>query len=97
MSVKNEDNLQYLLIKNGYVIIKRFVASSSKFSTWSLRSTAAYIKEKKMVKIAGIGHTTMGDILRKNGIEWRHSKTVLDSSNKSRDPQYELKKRLSKS
>ena len=61
-----------------------------KFSTWSLRSIAGYVKEKKMVKIDGISHTTVRDILRKNGIEWRHSKTVLDSSNKSRDPEYEL-------
>jgi transposase len=68
-----------------------------KFSTWSLRSIAGYVKEKKMVKIDGISHTTVRDILRKNGIEWRHSKTVLDSSNKSRDPEYELKKSVLKS
>ncbi|MGB8034544.1 MAG: hypothetical protein WCF03_12060 [Nitrososphaeraceae archaeon] len=64
-----------------------------KFSTWSLRSIAGYVKEKKIAKEDGISHTTVRDILRKNGIEWRrHSKTVLDSSNKSRDPEYELKK-----
>jgi hypothetical protein len=68
-----------------------------KFSTWSLRSIAGYVKEKKIVKIAGISHTTVRDILRNNGIEWRHSKTVLDSSNKSRDPEYELKKSVLKS
>ena len=68
-----------------------------KFSTWSLSSIAGYVKEKKIVKIDGISHTTVRDILRKNGIEWRHSKTVLDSSNKSRDPEYELKKSVLKS
>ena len=35
---------------------------------------------------------SIAGILRKNRIDWRHSKTVLDSSNKSRDPEYELKK-----
>ena len=34
-----------------------------KFSTWSLRSIAGY--KKKMVKIDGISHTTVRDILRK--------------------------------
>ena len=68
-----------------------------KFSTWSLRSIAGYVKEKKMVKIDGISHTTVRDILRKNGIEWRHSKTVLDSSDKNRDPEYELEKSVLKS
>jgi hypothetical protein len=69
-----------------------------KFSTWSLRSIAGYVKEKKIAKEDGISHTTVRDILRKNGIEWRrHSKTVLDSSNKSRDPEYELKKSVLKS
>jgi hypothetical protein len=61
-----------------------------------LRSTAGYVKEKKIAKEDGISHTTVRDILRKNGIEWRHSKTV-DSSNKSRDPEYELKKSVLKS
>ena len=50
-----------------------------KFSTWSLRSIAGYVKEKKIVKEEedGISHTAVRDILRENGVEWRHSKSVL--------------------
>jgi hypothetical protein len=50
-----------------------------------------YVREKKITK-DGISHTTVRDILRQYRIEWRHSKNVLDSSNKSRDTEYELKK-----
>jgi transposase len=60
-----------------------------KFSTWSLRSIAGYVKEKKIVK-DGISHTTIRDILIECGVEWRHSKIILGS--KSRDPEYDLKK-----
>ncbi|MGI9009773.1 MAG: helix-turn-helix domain-containing protein [Nitrososphaeraceae archaeon] len=59
-----------------------------KFSTWSLRVLAGYIMEKKIV--SNISHTEIKNILVKHGIEWRNSKTVLG---KSRDPEYELKKR----
>ncbi|MBV9176516.1 MAG: helix-turn-helix domain-containing protein [Nitrososphaeraceae archaeon] len=61
-----------------------------KFSTWSLRSIAGYVKEKKVVKEDGISHTAIRDILIEKGVEWRHSKTVLGS--KSKDPEYDLKK-----
>jgi transposase len=62
-----------------------------KFSTWSLRSLASgYLtRDKKIVK-QGISHTRIKDILNESKIEWRNSKTVLG---KSRDPEYELKKR----
>lgn len=60
-----------------------------KFSTWSLRSIAGYVKEKKLIK-DGISHTTIRDILIEKGVEWRHSKTILGS--KSKDPEYDLKK-----
>jgi transposase len=61
-----------------------------KFSTWSLRSIAGYVREKKIVKEDGISHTTIRDILIECGVEWRHSKIILGS--KSRDPEYDLKK-----
>lgn len=61
-----------------------------KFSTWSLRSIAGYVKEKKIVKEDGISHTAIRDILIGKGVEWRHSKTILGS--KSKDPEYDLKK-----
>jgi transposase len=64
-----------------------------KFSTWSLRSLASgYLtkeEDKKIVK-EGISHTRIKEILNESKIEWRNSKTVLG---KSRDPEYELKKR----
>lgn len=61
-----------------------------KFSTWSLRSLAGYLtKDKKIVK-QGISHTRIKEILNESKIEWRNSKTVLV---KSRDLEYELKKR----
>ena len=62
-----------------------------KFSTWSLRSLASgYLtRDKKIVK-QGISHTRIKEILNESKIEWRNSKTVLG---KSRDPEYELKKR----
>ena len=67
-----------------------------KFSAWSLRSIAGYVREKKIVKEKdGISHTTIRDILREHGIEWRHSKIILGS--KSRDSEYDLKKSISKS
>jgi transposase len=69
-----------------------------KFSAWSLRSIAGYVKEKKIMKEDGISHTAIRDILRKYGIEWRHSKIVLGSSkSRSRDPEYDLKKSVLKS
>jgi transposase len=61
-----------------------------KFSTWSLRSIAGYVREKKIVKEDGISHTTIRDILIECGVEWRHSKIILGS--KSRDPECDLKK-----
>jgi transposase len=61
-----------------------------KFSTWSLRSIAGYVKEKKIVKEDGISHTAIRDILIEKGVEWRHSKTILGG--KSKDPEYDLKK-----
>ena len=61
-----------------------------KFSTWSLRSLAGYLtKDKKIVK-QGISHTRIKEILNESKIEWRNSKTVLG---RSRDLEYELKKR----
>ena len=60
-----------------------------KFSTWSLRSIAGYVKEKKLIKEDGISHTAIRDILIEKGVEWRYSKTVLG---KSKDPDYDLKK-----
>ena len=59
-----------------------------KFSTWSLRVLAGYIMEEKKI-INNISHTEVKNVLVKHGIEWRNSKTILD---KSRDPEYELKK-----
>jgi len=59
-----------------------------KFSTWSLRVLAGYIMEEKKI-INSISHTEVKNVLVKHGIEWRNSKTILD---KSRDPEYELKK-----
>ena len=59
-----------------------------KFSTWSLRSIAGYVKEKKLIK-DGISHTAIRDILIQHGVEWGHSKTVLG---KSKNPNYDLKK-----
>lgn len=62
-----------------------------KFSTWSLRSIAGYVKEKKIVKEEdGISHTAVRDILIEKGVEWRHSKTILGGE--SKDPEYDLKK-----
>jgi transposase len=61
-----------------------------KFSTWSLRSIAGYVKEKKIVKEDGISHTAIRDILIEKGVEWRHSKTILGG--KGKDPEYDLKK-----
>lgn len=61
-----------------------------KFSTWSLRSLAGYLtKDNKIIK-HGISHTRIKEILNESKIEWRNSKTVFG---KSRDPEYELKKR----
>ncbi len=45
--------------------------------------------EKKIID--SISHTEVKNVLVKHGIEWRDSKTVLS---KSRDPEYELKKRI---
>jgi transposase len=59
-----------------------------KFSTWSLRVLAGYIMEKKIIN--SISHTEVKNVLIKYGIEWRNSKIVMG---KSRDPEYELKKR----
>jgi transposase len=61
-----------------------------KFSTWSLRSLAGYLtRDNKIVK-EGISHTRIKEILNESKIEWRNSKIVLV---RSRDPEYELKKR----
>ena len=60
-----------------------------KFSTWSLRSIAGYVKEKKLIK-DGISHTAIRDILIEKDVEWRHSKTILGGE--SKDPEYDLKK-----
>ena len=46
-------------------------------------------EEKKLVE--NISQTEVKNVLVKHGIEWRNSKTVLG---KSRDPEYELKKRI---
>lgn len=65
-----------------------------KFSTWSLRSLASgYLtKEDKKIVKHGISPVIPElKILNKSKIEWRNSKTVL--LGKSRDPEYELKKR----
>ena len=61
-----------------------------KFSIWSLRSLAGYLtRDKKIVK-EGISHTRIKEILNESKIEWRNSKIVLV---RSRDLEYELKKR----
>ena len=61
-----------------------------KFSTWSLRSLAGYLtRDNKIVK-EGISHTRIKEILNESKIEWRNSKIVLV---RSRDLEYELKKR----
>jgi hypothetical protein len=68
-----------------------------KFSDWSLRSIAGYVREKKIVK-KKMWHKpyyyNKRDTMREHGIEWRHSMTVLG---KSRDPEYDLKKSVLKS
>jgi hypothetical protein len=46
--------------------------------------------EKKKI-VESISHAEIRNVLLKHGIEWRHSKTVLG---KSRDPVYDLKKRI---
>jgi hypothetical protein len=40
-------------------------------------------------------HTTVRNVLRDNGVEWRNSKIILAS--KSRDPEYDMKKSILKS
>lgn len=55
-----------------------------------MRSLAGYLtKDKKIVK-QGISHTRIKEILNESKIEWRNSKIVLV---RSRDLEYELKKR----
>ena len=44
--------------------------------------------EKKIIN--SISHTEVKNVLIKHGIEWMNSKMILG---KSRDPEYELKKR----
>jgi hypothetical protein len=62
-----------------------------KFSAWSLRSIAGYVKGENLVKDGvEISHTAIRDILIEYGVEWRHSKTVLGS--KIKDSDYDLKK-----
>ena len=62
------------------------------FSTWSLRVLAGFLMyDLKMVD--RISHTEIRNILLKYKIKWRKSKTVL--SNKSNDPEYDLKKSIS--
>jgi hypothetical protein len=48
------------------------------------------MEEKKIID--SISHTEVKNVLVKHGIEWRNSKTILGG--KSRDPGYELKKRI---
>ncbi len=59
------------------------------FSTWSLRVMAGFFMyDLKMVD--KISHSEIRNILLEHKIKWRKSKTVL--SNKSNDPEYDLKK-----
>src|SRR6476660_4214239 len=61
------------------------------FSSWSLRVLAGFIMyDLKMVD--RISHTEIRNILLKHNIKWRKSKTIL--SNKSNDPEYDLKKSI---
>lgn len=62
------------------------------FSTWSLRVLAGYIT-KEMNLVDNISHTEIRNILLKHGIKWRQSKVTLGVS---LDPEYNLKKRESK-
>src|SRR5215203_6592129 len=64
-----------------------------KFSTWSLRVLAGYIMEEKKL-VESISHTEIKkECPGKTWYRVEDSKTVLG---KSRDPEYELKKRGSK-
>jgi|SRR5918992_1042637 transposase len=65
-----------------------------KFSTWSLRVLAGYLMEKEIVD--RISHSEIRNVLVKHSIKWRRSKTILGSS-RSKDPEYDLKKSVSKS
>lgn len=49
--------------------------------------------EKKIVD--SISHSEIRNVLIKHSIEWRRSKTILDS-NRSKDPEYDLKKSVLK-
>lgn len=66
-----------------------------RFSTWSLRVLAGYLMEKKIVDT--ISHTEIRNVLIKHNIKWRRSKTILDSSSRSKGPEYDLKKSVLKS
>ena len=94
----NDNGIEGLFTKIDYSPMVKIVKIAStnprdlglKFSTWSLRSLAGYLtRDNKIVK-QGISHTRIKEILNESKIEWRNSKTVLG---KSRDPEYELKKR----
>ncbi|HEX5978869.1 MAG TPA: helix-turn-helix domain-containing protein [Nitrososphaeraceae archaeon] len=64
-----------------------------RFSTWSLRVLAGHLMEKKIVD--SISHSEIRNVLIKHSIKWRRSKTIL-GSNRSKDPEYDLKKSVLK-
>jgi hypothetical protein len=50
-------------------------------------------KRRYNIRQSRVSHIAVRNILREHGIEWRQSKTDLWSSNRSRDPEYDLKKK----
>ncbi len=62
---------------------------SLEFSTWSLGVMAGFLMYD-LKTVDRISHAEIRNILLKHKIKWRKSKTIL--SNKSNDPQYDLKK-----
>ena len=63
------------------------------FSTWSLRVLAGFLMYDLKI-VDKISHAEIRNILLKHKIKYRKSKTIL--SNKSNDPEYALKKSISK-
>jgi transposase len=63
------------------------------FSTWSLRVLGGFLMYDLKI-VDKISHTEIRNILLKHKIKYRKSKTIL--SNKSNDPEYALKKSISK-
>ena len=63
------------------------------FSTWSLRILASFLMHDLKI-VDKISHAEIRNILLKHKIKYRKSKTIL--SNKSNDPEYALKKSISK-